>query len=328
MEEEWWFFNVIVIKDFKMASSFQSFVRPVFFLLLFVDIHLQESHSASSPDGTNKNVPHQKFSEKDKSKHFGYDKQSGPAVWAKMFHLCGGHSQSPVKLDTTITVTYHHPRIMWWNYSLKPQAMTISNNGHTVLLRAKWARKEDTPYHWSAPSSEEYVFEQLHFHWGQDDHSGSEHMLNNERFALEMHVVHYRRDLGSVENAGLYDSGIRVIGVFFRISEAEHHNVGLQQIVQLLQTIRMANSTVVLLEPFPLSRLVPEFSNLYLTYNGSLTTPPCAETVSWVIRKEPLTISRQQVEEFRNLMSEDGQTIKHNWRPVQPLNGRTVIQIR
>lgn len=32
-----------------------------------------------------------------------------------------------------------------------------------------------------------------------------------------MHVVHYRRDLGSVENAGLYDSGIRVIGVFFRV---------------------------------------------------------------------------------------------------------------
>jgi hypothetical protein len=32
-----------------------------------------------------------------------------------------------------------------------------------------------------------------------------------------MHVVHYRRDLGSVENAGRYDSGIRVIGVFFRV---------------------------------------------------------------------------------------------------------------
>lgn len=32
-----------------------------------------------------------------------------------------------------------------------------------------------------------------------------------------MHVVHYRRDLGSLENAGRYDSGIRVIGVFFRV---------------------------------------------------------------------------------------------------------------
>jgi hypothetical protein len=35
-----------------------------------------------------------------------------------------------------------------------------------------------------------------------------------------------------------------------------------------------------------------------------------------------------QVEEFRNLMGLDGQTIKHNWRPTQPLNGRIVIHIR
>jgi len=51
----------------------------------------------------------------------------------------------------------------------------------TVLLTARWARKEDTPYHWSPPSLDEYVFDHLHFHWGQDDHSGSEHTLNNER---------------------------------------------------------------------------------------------------------------------------------------------------
>jgi hypothetical protein len=57
----------------------------------------------------------------------------------------------------------------------------------------------------------------------------------------------------------------------------------------------MADTTALIPEPFALSRLVPEFSNLYLTYNGSLTTPPCTETVSWVIRKEPLTVSRQQV---------------------------------
>jgi hypothetical protein len=80
-----------------------------------------------------------------------------------------------------------------------------------------------------------------------------------------------------------------------QISEMAHNYTGLQQLVQLLQAVGTAGSTTVLAEPFQLSRLVPEFSNLYLTYNGSLTTPPCSETVSWVIRKEPLTVSRQQV---------------------------------
>jgi hypothetical protein len=35
-----------------------------------------------------------------------------------------------------------------------------------------------------------------------------------------------------------------------------------------------------------------------------------------------------QVEEFRNLMGLDGQIIKHNWRPTQPINGRIVVHIR
>jgi hypothetical protein len=40
---------------------------------------------------------------------------------------------------------------------------------------AKWAREEDKPYHWSPHAPAQYVFHQLHFHWG------SEHTLNNER---------------------------------------------------------------------------------------------------------------------------------------------------
>jgi carbonic anhydrase len=84
-----------------------------------------------------------------------------------------------------------------------------------------------------------------------------------------------------------------------QVSETEHNYTALQQVVQMLHTVRTAGSTTAIAEPFPLSRLVPEFPNLYLTYNGSLTTPPCTETVSWVIRKEPLTVSRQQVCLFR-----------------------------
>jgi hypothetical protein len=86
-----------------------------------------------------------------------------------------------------------------------------------------------------------------------------------------------------------------------QVSDTEHNYTALQNVVQALQTVRTAGSATVIAEPFPLSRLVPEFSNLYLTYNGSLTTPPCTETVSWVIRKEPLTVSRQQVCLFRVL---------------------------
>lgn len=296
-----------------MNGYWHSVIQPALVVLILVMANLQENRSevldnmsrminhagddsegndldyfsnelTSSPDSTTKIPPHFKTSEHSKPhynpKHFGYGKHDGPEMWPKMFEKCAGSNQSPVVLDTTTAVTRHRPHIMWWNYSLRPRAMTLANNGHTVVLTAKWLREEDKPYHWSPPSQVEYVFHSLHFHWGEDDHSGSEHRINNEKFALEMHAVHYRRDLHSLENAGHQKTGIRVIGVFYRISENEHNNTGLQEIVQFLKMVRLAEKSTVVPRPFPISRLVPQFHSLYFNYNGSLTTPPCAETVS------------------------------------------------
>ena len=36
----------------------------------------------------------------------------------------------------------------------------------------------------------------------------------------------------------------------------------------------------------------------YWTYKGSLTTPPCSESVQWVVFCQPIKISREQVSSF------------------------------
>jgi carbonic anhydrase len=55
----------------------------------------------------------------------------------------------------------------------------------------------------------------------------------------------------------------------------------------------------------------------YFTYMGSLTEPPCTENVLWIIMKQPMTASPQQMALFSRLYP-------FNARPVQPSNGRMV----
>ena len=39
----------------------------------------------------------------------------------------------------------------------------------------------------------------------------------------------------------------------------------------------------------------------YYLYAGSLTTPMCGETVTWVVMTDILTLSQQQLAAFQNL---------------------------
>jgi carbonic anhydrase len=57
----------------------------------------------------------------------------------------------------------------------------------------------------------------------------------------------------------------------------------------------------------------------YYHFEGSLTTPPCSEGVSWYVLSTPVEASAAQIKAFQKLY-------KHNARPVQPLNDRIVVE--
>ncbi|GHS90148.1 hypothetical protein AGMMS49957_15300 [Synergistales bacterium] len=65
---------------------------------------------------------------------------------------------------------------------------------------------------------------------------------------------------------------------------------------------------------FAITNLLPK--NLEtVQYNGSLTTPPTAEGVLWVILREHAKASPGQLGAFNS-------AVAHNARPIQPLNDR------
>ncbi len=57
----------------------------------------------------------------------------------------------------------------------------------------------------------------------------------------------------------------------------------------------------------------------YYRYPGSLTTPPCSETVEWLLLSNPITVAEADVAAFAKLYP-------LNARPVQRDNRRYVLQ--
>ncbi|KAF4528483.1 hypothetical protein B566_EDAN013030 [Ephemera danica] len=62
----------------------------------------------------------------------------------------------------------------------------------------------------------------------------------------------------------------------------------------------------------------------YINYLGSLTTPLCGESVVWIVSTKTLPVSSEQLASFRTLHFKNGQPMVDNFRPVQPLNGRSM----
>jgi len=67
------------------------------------------------------------------------------------------------------------------------------------------------------PLKDIYVFEQLHFHWGENDFEGSEDLINNHSFPMEMHAVFYKEDYNSFKEALNYNDGLAILAYLYEV---------------------------------------------------------------------------------------------------------------
>jgi len=136
----------------------------------------------------------------------------------------------------------------------------------------------------------------VQFHW----HTPAEHEVDEQRFPMEMHLVHAAADGSTL-----------VVAVFLRAGAA---NATLAPMFSQLPKQSGAHAKVTQVD---LSALIPRHEES-ARYTGSLTTPPFTEGVRWVVIAPPIDVSQEQIAAFAALFPEG------NSRHVQPVNGRRV----
>ncbi len=217
--------------------------------------------------------------------HWAYEGGGGPAHWGEMskdFAACNGRRQSPVDLKGAIDGDNEDVSLAW-----TPFAPLVLNNGHTI--QAKAADGNSTKF-----GDKTYVFKQMHFH------HKSEHSIDGKLSPMEAHFVH--------EGPG---GKLLVLGVLIDEGAANPEIAKLWEVAPAKTGEATAKSAV------DFAKLVPASSDYY-RYGGSLTTPPCSEIVEWVVFREPIAASKEQIDAFARLYPV-------NNRPVQALNDRSIV---
>jgi carbonic anhydrase len=224
---------------------------------------------------------------------WGYTGSTSPEHWSELtpdYAACArGQRQSPIDLVDAIPARLAPPEI---NYRSTP--IELIHTGHTIQLNY-------------APGStltlDGQTFNLLQFHF----HSPSEHQIEGQPQAMECHFVHQTDD----------SEALLVLAVFLQLGQ---NNDVLEPLwahlpMTIGETYRDRDTTI------DASQLLPARLDRLYRYDGSLTTPPCRESVTWLLCADPLTVSIAQVDRFT-------QAIPANARPVQARNHRPLLRSR
>lgn len=202
---------------------------------------------------------------------FGYS-QGEQRLWKKNHKHCRGPHQSPIAIHTRRSIPVNIPAIEFIYYhNLLPSPLKIINDGHSVsLLISKPQNYTMFPYIFGGKLKNEYELVGLHFHWGDKNNRGAEHVLNDIRYPLEMHIIHINRKYSTVQEALTHKDGLTVLAFFYQIKETvgdgeEIHNIA----KHLTQLDGASNKMQTLQYTFTLSSLIGNINTeRYYTYRG------------------------------------------------------------
>lgn len=235
--------------------------------------------------------------------HWDYKNPAGWGGLDSSYAACSnGHKQTPVNINfkegaTKATKDYQIGKLHF-KKSVETNA-AVTHNGHTVVVDGKASPNTVSggPF-----LGDEYTLLQFHFH------APSEHTFNGVQYPLEVHFVHNNTQTGD----------LGVIGLLFKKGKEN------KWLKNLFLNLPSFDENTSVQSPSSVSVTINSYSAFpedksYFHYMGSLTTPPCSEGLKWVVMKQVVEVSEEQLKEWE--VAVEGSSA----RPVQGLNGRTLF---
>ncbi|XP_029440298.1 carbonic anhydrase-related protein 11 [Rhinatrema bivittatum] len=216
----------------------------------------------------------------------------GPAFWGLVnaaWNLCAvGKRQSPIDINTSQVVFDPFLPPLRLSLGSKTVSGTLCNTGRHVVFLPESQRAVNMS---GGPLLYTHRLEEVRLHFGGEDGAGSEHLLNKH---------------GSPS-----------------VQVANNSNPFLGRLLNRETTTRISfKGDSTFLQDLVLEQLFPDTFS-FVTYQGSMTAPPCYETVTWIVIDQALNVTSMQMHSLRLLSQHRAlhvfQSMSDNVRPVQPL---------
>ncbi|MDQ0363213.1 carbonic anhydrase family protein [Breznakia pachnodae] len=217
---------------------------------------------------------------------WSYIGNNGPDYWGSLCHeysiATNGMRQSPINIDSDNV----YSATQSIDYHYEEDKYLIKSEKYTISLYPLHEYKQYFVY-----ENEKFYLEHIHFH------VPSEHTIDNKRFSVEWHFVHKNIHKEYLVLAILSDVRNNSISSF-----------------ESLVTALNKKEKHLLLD---ISQLITNKVREFYHYEGSLTTPPTVESVTWIIGKQIISIGSCSY----GILNKN---VNNNVRPIQRINDRKI----
>lgn len=127
--------------------------------------------------------------------------------------------QSPIRINDAKTFDEDYANeLVLSDYRNGMLTGTLENNGHVLVLEPSTTPTQSLN---GGLLPNVYDLSHVEFHWGSTNNQGSEHIINDQEFAMELHFIHFNSKYPTLSDAlssGNHDS-VAVLAVMVEMTD-------------------------------------------------------------------------------------------------------------